>query len=303
MPNPQTLLLHLLLPALVTAVLLLLVARAWRKPSATAVRIAWAVALAAGYAAGHFRVNRFQAFDPIAQRYWLVILGGAMALMLIIGTLLRGKGMAATVLAALPVITMPALVLQYLGGWSTQQWVIWSATIAVVGVAMLLAMRALESRGDIGLPMGLSVTAMAWGVYVWSCGAMIDGQLSMTLAAAMAGGTAACFLLPPAYRHAGSASIGMLLLLGQLLLGYFYVYGMDDPTSDRWVRTIIVAASPLIMWLPQFVWPRDTRPVGRVVFIAVLLALVVGPPAREYYEQVVGDNTAGSGSAWDTNHE
>jgi hypothetical protein len=154
---------------------------------------------------------------------------------------------------------------QWLGGLAVALLVVWG----MLGLLMQVA----PARS---VPLALAVACAGSGMAVMFSGSAVDGQLGLPLAAALAGPTAASFLLPGPPRGTAAIGVGVVGLFALLVGGRFFAELPLLPAA-------VLFAAPLLCWLTEL--PPWLRGVMRVLVVAILVALVVFQAQQKFGEK------------------
>jgi hypothetical protein len=256
--------------AAVAAALLFIFARCWKSAS----RCAGAIAIGAGYAAGHVLAAGWSPFPPRHATHWLfwfavigVIAAGADALV-------RPKGTVRFVTWAIICTIACRLILQpkFSYAWSAAEGWLWVFAIAL-GVVALTCCLDLVERRPFGAATLFSVTTILCG---GACGALIlSGSLLLgQLACILSAIAATCFLLIIAvtapFHPSGAAAPLSLVCAGLWLSGFFYA---ELPAASA----LLLALAPAIALLPvgKRSYSQSRVLACRIAFVAVPVALAV----------------------------
>jgi len=267
------------LAAAVAAVLLIVFAR-WRK---TANRCAGAIAIGAGYVAGHVLAAGWSPFPPRHATHWLFWFAVIGVIAAAADALVRPKGTVRFVAWAIICTIACRLILQpkFSYAWSAAEG--WLRVVAIaLGIVVLTFCLDLVDRSPFGTATLFSVTTVLCGgtsVALILSGSLLLGQLACILSTTVA----TCFLLIIAVRASfhpsGAAAPLSLVCAGLLLSGFFYA---ELPTASA----LLLALAPTMALLPvgkkshsqSRALAYRAALVAVPVAIAVVLALHASPP-------------------------
>jgi len=233
-----------LVPALVAAAALALGWRG-RQPAEGRGWVA-ALAVAAGYAAGHAAILGLPPFPPIDVTHWAFYI--ALAAGMLCGLPWPGGGTAGgrAALRAALALAVPLVVLwpRARHAWSLPQSALWLAGSALAIFALSAALESLVGRrGARGVPPGLTVGTALASATLLASGSALVAQLAGALAAPL-GALAVGAWLWPARSALGAALPFASLFSTLLLLGFHYV---EMPASSA----LLLALFPLSPWLVE----------------------------------------------------
>ena len=213
-----------LLPGILVALLvsgvLTIVGRLWKANS-------WAdaIAVAAGYAAGHTVTAGWPAFPPIEATQWLPYLGIAVTILAVFDTLLRPPSSVRAILWFLCCAGILSLLLtsKLRYGWSLFAGVLWIAGLAAAMLVLTSFLdRAAQRDASISLPLIVAIVAGGTGLALMLSGSMLLGQLALVLAGAFGAIVLVGALLPNTINGRAIAPVSATLLCGLWLSGYFF---------------------------------------------------------------------------------
>lgn len=267
-------LLAVLIPAALSAVILLGAWRPWkRRGRLPDGRWGGGIALAAAYAAGHAVIAGVPPFPPVDVTNWPFYFGiGAAGLGVVgvwrCGGMVRqvGRGGAALLVAWLLLRPLAA------AGWSAAEGWMWIPGTAAVLLGVCASTAALAERSS-GSGLGLTLFIVAAGT-----GAVLyySGTASLAQGAgALASGLFVCFLIGlgcPRFSLArGAAPVAAVLLVSLWTCGYFYTEDMPAASAAA------LAAAPSVAWIGR--WPalrrRSRRGAAVVQQLAVVAAVAI----------------------------
>jgi len=261
--------------AAVAAALLFVFARWWKSAS----RCAGAVAIGAGYIAGHVLAAGWSPFPPRSATHWLfwfavigVIVAGADALV-------RQKGAIRLITWAIICTIACRLILQpkFNYAWSAAEGWLWVFAIALGAVGLTCILNLIE-RGPFGPATLFAVTTVLCAgtcIALMLSGSLLLGQLAGVLTAI---GTT-CFLLIIAvtapFPPGGAAAPLSLICAGLWLSGFFYA---ELPAASA----LLLAVAPAFALLPVGKEGSSQSRVlaCRVAFVAVPVAVSVALALR-----------------------
>ena len=265
--------------AAVAALLLFVFARWWKNLS----RCAGAMAVGAGYIAGHALAAGWSPFPPrhaIHWLFWFAIIGVIAA---VTDALLRPKGAVRHVAWAIICTMACRLILQpkFSYGWGATEGWLWVFAIAFGIVVLTFCLDVVERR-SFGTATLFSVATILCGgtcVALILSGSLLLGQLACALSAI----AATCFLLiivaMGPFHLRGAAAPLSLVCAGLWLSGFFYA---ELPGASA----LLLALAPAVALLPLGTGNHSQSRVlaYRIAFVAipvalaVMLALHVSPP-------------------------
>ena len=267
------------LAAAVAAVILFVFAR-WRK---TASRCAGAIAIGAGYVAGHVLAAGWSPFPPRHATHWLFWFAVIGVIAAAADAFVRPKGTVRFVAWAIICTIACRLILQpkFSYAWSaTEGWLrVFAIAVAIVVLTFCLD---LVERSPFGTARLFSVMTVFCGgacVALILSGSLLLGQLACILSTTVA----TCFVLIIAgrapFHPSGAAAPLSLVCAGLLLSGFFYA---ELPTTS----VLLLALSPAMALLRVGKKSHSQSPalayraalVAIPVAIAVVLALHASPP-------------------------
>jgi hypothetical protein len=267
------------LAAAVTAVFLFLFAR-WRK---TASRCTGAIAIGAGYVAGHVLAAGWSPFPPRHATHWLFWFAVIGVIAAAADAFVRPKGTVRFVAWAIICTIACRLILQpkFSYAWSAAEG--WLRVFAIaLPIVVLTFCLDLVDRSPFGMATLFSVMTVLCGgacVTLILSGSLLLGQLACILSSTVA----TCFLLIIAVRAPfhprGAAAPLSLVYAGLLLGGFFYA---ELPIASALLLAHAPAMALLSVGKKSHSQSRAlayrTALVAIPVAIAVVLALHASPP-------------------------
>jgi hypothetical protein len=267
------------LAAAVAAVLLFVLARWWKNAN----RCAGAVAIGAGYVAGHVLAAGWSPFPPRQATHWLFWFAVIGVIAAVADAVLRPNGTVRFVAWAFICTIACRFILRpkFSYGWSAAEG--WLRVFAIaLGVVILTCCLDFVERRPFGTVTLFSVTIVVCGgacVALILSGSLLLGQLACILSAI----AATCFLLiitvKAPFPPSGAAAPFSLLCAGLWLSGFFYA---ELPAASA----LLLALAPAMALLPMGIATHSQSRVlaYRIAFvvvpvaIAVVLALHASPP-------------------------
>jgi len=267
------------LGAAVATALLFVFAR-WRKRAS---RCAGAIAIGAGYVAGHVLAAGWSPFPPRYATHWLFWFAVIGVITAAADALVRPRGTVRLVTWAIICTIACRLILQpkFSYAWSAAEG--WLRVFAIaLGVVVLTCCLDLVERRPFGTATLFSVATILCGgacIALILSGSLLLGQLACVLSAT----AAPCFLLTIAVKGpfdpSGAAAPLSLVCAGLWLNGFFYA---ELPAASA----LLLALAPAVALLPvrKESHSQSRALAYRIAFvavpvaIAVLLALHASPP-------------------------
>jgi hypothetical protein len=258
------------LGAAVAAALLFVFARWWKSPS----RCAGAIAIGAGYVAGHVLAAGWSSFPPRHATHWLFWFAVIGIIAAAADALVRPKGTIRLVTWAIICTIACRLILQpkFSYAWRAAEGWLWVFAIAL-GVVVLTCCLELVEHGPFGTATLFSVTTVVCGgacVALILSGSLLLGELACILSA-IAG---TCFLLIIAvtapFHPRGAGAPLSLVCAGLWLSGFFYA---ELPAASA----LLLALAPAISLLPvgKESYSQSRVLAYRIAFVAVPVAVAV----------------------------
>ena len=267
------------LAAAVAAALLFVLAFRWKNAS----RCAGAIAIGAGYVAGHVLAAGWPLFPPRNATHWLFWFAVIGVIAAVADAVVRLKGTVRLLTWAIICTMACRLILQpkFSYAWSAAEG--WLRVFAIaLGVVVLTCCLDLVERRPFGAATLFSVTTILCGgafIALILSGSLLLGQLACILSAI----AATCFLLIIAvttpFHPRGAAALLSLVCAGLWLSGFFYA---ELPAASA----LLLALAPTIALLPlgkesysqSRVWVYRIAFVAVPVVLAVVLAYHASPP-------------------------
>jgi hypothetical protein len=267
------------LAASVAVVLLFVFARWWKSAS----RCAGAIAIGAGYVAGHVLAAGWSPFPPRDATHWLFWFAVIGVIAAAVDALVRPKGTVRFVAWAIICTIACRLILQpkFSYAWSAAEgWLrVFAIALAIVVLTFCLDLVERRSFGAVTLFSVTTVFCGGTSVALILSGSLLLGQLACILSTTVA----TCFLLiiavRPPFHPNGAAAPLSLVCAGLWVSGLFYA---ELPGATA----LLLALAPAAALLPQGKESHSqsralayrTALVGVPVAIAILLALHASPP-------------------------
>jgi hypothetical protein len=258
------------LAAAVAAALLFVFARWWKSAS----RCGGAIAIGAGYVAGHVFAAGWPLFPPRNATHWLVSFAVIGVITAAADALVRPKGTVRLVTWAIICTIACRLILQpkFSYAWSAAEGWLRVFSIAL-GVVVLTCCLDLVERRPFGAATLFSVTTILCGgafIALILSGSLLLGQLAGILMAV----AVTCFLLIIAvtapFHPSGAAGPLSLVCAGLWVSGFFYA---ELPAASA----LLLALAPAIALLPvgKESYSQSRVLAYRIAFVAVPVALAV----------------------------
>jgi hypothetical protein len=258
------------LAAAVAAALLFVFARWWK----SAGRCAGAIAIGAGYIAGHVLAAGWSPFPPRHATHWLFWFAIIGIIAAVVDALFRPKRMVRVVPWVIICTIACRLILQpkFTYGWSAAEGWLWVFAIAL-GVVVPTCCLDLVERRPFGMATLFSLATVLCGgtcVALTLSGSLLLGQLAFILTAI----AAACFLLIIAwatpFHPSGAAAPLSLVCAGLWLSGFFYA---ELPATSA----LLLALAPAFALLPvgKKIHAQARVLAYRLAFVAVPVAIAV----------------------------
>jgi hypothetical protein len=258
------------LAAAVAAALLFILAFRWRSAS----RCTGAIAIGAGYVAGHVLAAGWSLFPPRNATHWLFWFAVIGVVAAVADALIRPKGTVRLLTWAIICTMACRLILQpkFSYAWSAAEG--WLRVFAIaIGVVVLTCCLDLVERRPFGAATLFSVTTILCGaafIALILSGSLLLGQLACILSAI----AATCFLLIIAvtapFHPGGAAAPLSLVCAGLWLSGFFYA---ELPAASA----LLLALAPAIALLPvgKESYSQSRVLAYRIAFVAVPVVLAV----------------------------
>jgi hypothetical protein len=258
------------LAAAVVAAFLFVFARWWK----SAGRCAGAIAIGAGYVAGHVLAAGWSPFPPRTATQWLFWFAVIGVIAAAADALVRPKRTVRLVIWAIICTIACRLILQpkFSYAWGAAEGWLWVFVIAL-GVVVLACCLDLVERRPFGTATLFSVTTVLCGstcIALMLSGSLLLGQLACILTAI----AAVCFLLiiavPAPFHPSGAAAPLSLLCAGLWLSGFFYA---ELPAASA----LLLALTPVMVLLPvgKKSHSQSRALAYRLAFVAVPVAIAV----------------------------
>jgi hypothetical protein len=256
--------------AAIAAALLFVLARWWKGAS----RCAGAIAIGAGYIAGHVLAAGWSPFPAHSATHWLFWCAVIGVIAAATDALVRLKGAIRLVTWAIICTILCRLILQpkFSYAWSAAEGWLWVFAIALGVVALTCCLDRIERRpfGPATLFSVTTVFCAGTCIALILSGSLLLGELASVLTT-IAG---TCFLLIVAltkrFHPSGAAAPLGLVCAGLWLSGFFYA---ELPPSS----TLLFALAPAAALLPlgKENWSPWRGLVFRIAFVAVPVAIAV----------------------------
>jgi hypothetical protein len=258
------------LAAAVAAALLFVLAFRWKSAS----RCAGAIAIGAGYVAGHVLAAGWPPFPPRNATHWLSWFAVIGVIAAVADAVVRLKGTVRILTWAIICTMACRLILQpkFSYAWSAAEG--WLRVFAIaLGVVVLTCCLDLVERRPFGAATLFSVTTVLCGgafIALILSGSLLLGQLACILSAI----AATCFLLIIAvtapFHPGGAAAPLSLVCAGLWLSGFFYA---ELPAASA----LLLALAPAIALLPvgKESYSQSRVLAYRIAFVAVPVVLAV----------------------------
>jgi hypothetical protein len=150
------------------------------------------------------------------------------------------------------------------GGWTSLAFL---ARRTAISASLSNQKCGVRGRGSSVL-LAVSVACAGTAITVMLTGYATGGELGLPLAAALAGGTAARFVLKQSGSAEGAVSLGTVGLFALLVMGRFFG---ELPTA----YAVVLCSSTLLCWLPELPYIRRLGPRLRGVIRVALVAVPV----------------------------
>ena len=259
--------------------------RSWRRNAS------WTWAIGAGVLAASGATDQWPYWPPLEDRARFLTL--LVPLVLVVETLtatMQSRGLAWIVRLGLTVVVAPILLhhsvyLADLNGHDSAEWSLYQATIALCGLAALLALvwatlSELQSRTSTPAVLWVLVfDALATAATVMLSGYFRGGLLGLGLAGAIAGATLASYITQPRSPTSGSLGMSVIGIFTVVLLGRFF-----GTLSTSMAVCLLIA--PLVAWTVELPRLRALAPswrgAGRLACVAIPLIVVVIVAQRKF---------------------
>lgn len=257
------------------AVVFLAVARPWRERPRGVIRLAWGLAVAAGFGAGYLSYFGRPAW-PVTQAHAWLVLVIAPAVVLIDAVALWGNRTRYLALGLSLILAFgyaPLILRNVLRHWSATEVTRFILAVGVVSFLVIALLGGLARR-EVGrtLAFGLAIWAVATGIVSAESGLITGAAQGFALAAALAAGWVVSWSVAPGKAAAGVSGIGAVLLLAILAQGMY----LANITT---LNGVLLAVAPLAMWVGEAPIlarrPKWLRTVIRLTALAAILAIPV----------------------------
>ena len=269
--------------AAAVALTVLFVFARWCK---SASRCAGAIAVGAGYIAGHVLAAGWSPFPPRSATHWLFWFAVIGVIAAVADALVRPKRTVRLVIWAIVCTTACRFILQpkFSYAWSAAEGWLWVFAIAL-GVVVLTGCLDLVERRPFGAATLFSVTTILCAgacIALMLSGSLLLGQLTGVLIAIAATYCLLIIAMPAPFHPTGAATPLSLIYAGLWLSGFFYA---ELPAASA----VLLAIAPAPALLPgggksQSRWLELACRTGFVaipVVVAVVLAFHASPPLED----------------------
>jgi hypothetical protein len=255
------------LPALVSALVLLV---AWRRRGTLGkfvASVAGALAIAGGYTLGHVMIAGWPPFPPTSALEWMV----GFAVLAAIGGILFTLARVSSVLlvAAVPWLLLAPLA-QYT--WNREETALHLAGLSFSLLGVWVAVQTLSRHVSARvLSIGMLVTTIAASIALAVSGGFVLGQLQGAIASTLGAALVIALVNPSTSLSGGAIAVAIVVTSALLMSGHFYG---DLPTPSAG----LIALSFVTPWLAR--WPGQvtarTRALAHVAAAVVPAAVAVG---------------------------
>jgi hypothetical protein len=306
MPDPLVILRAMTIAGVVAAVVLLALSWQWRSPHPARTALGWTIGVALALVVGNWALGLDLQWPPKEDRHrFLLLLLPAAVAVESIAAVPRIPRSAAWLLRVIVSLAAGQILLHGsvyladpgeidLGQWTTEQRILYFGGLAlaliVVWGLLGLLLHVAPSRS---VPLTLAVTCGGAAVTIMFSGSATDGQLGLVVAAALAGATAASFLLPAPPSGTAPIAIGVIGLFALLLGGRFFA----DLT---WTHAVLLFAVPLLCWFAELPLIRELKPLPRAGLRILLVGLVVAGVAYQAQQASIDRSRPPSGDEEDS---
>jgi hypothetical protein len=264
---------------------------AWGVPRPWRQHAGWAWAIGAGVLVASGATDQWPHWPALEDRARFLTL--VVPLTLVIETLaaaMRSGRMAWIVRLGLTAVVAPILLrnsvyLADLNGLNSAEWSTSKATIALSGLAAILALMwamlsGLQSRTSTPAVLWVLVLdALATGITVMLSGYYRGGLLGLGLAGSLAGATLASYFFPLQSRARGSLGMSVIGIFSVVIVGRFF-------GSLSTGLAVCLLFAPLLAWIVELPrlrsFPPDWRGALQVVCVAIPLSVVVIVAQRKF---------------------
>jgi hypothetical protein len=300
MPDPVLILEAMAVAAVTAAGLFLICAWLWQKPHPALARGGAVLGVGLGFFAGCWLLGTRPDWPPRQDqdRLLLILLPAVMGVELVAAFVGPWRWLAwllrfTVVASAGRVLLHNTIYLSDLAGPGSREWTPVQTWMIMGGLAIALAggwaslillarptsipaslsdkQNGIRGRGSSAL-LSVAVACAGAAITVMLTGYATGGELGLPLAAALAGGTAALFVLKQSLPAEGAVSLGIVGLFALLVMGRFFG---ELPSA----YAILLFLSTLLSWLPELPYIRRLRPhlrgVVRIALVAVPVVLVL----------------------------
>ncbi|MBS0204068.1 MAG: hypothetical protein JSS49_14275 [Planctomycetes bacterium] len=286
MPDPQLYLTSMGTAAIVSAIIVLMMAAIRRPAGAMRLNAACVLAMAGGIAMGQFLLTSRSVWPPTnaLDRFLVVVIPAALAIELAAGLrfvspVLIGL-MRLSLAAAIPRILLHGSVYLNAGnGWSWwQAGVMAGSGLVLAAVWVLLAWLSQRSQSHVSIALALALATQCAGVSVMMAGYLKGGAAAFPLASALVVTSISARLVSKQFTSA-LIGIGVVNLFGVIFIGSFF-----GRLAISHALALLLA--PLMCWTTEIIELRQQRPwvVGalRLTSVTVPLVLVLALVKRDF---------------------
>ncbi len=285
MITPHQILYSVVLPAAISLVLMLIATRPW---SAASLRGYWAgpIAIGVSFSIGLLGLQTRPALPPASAEDWLFHVGWMIAIVGVLTAVIRLPVMVRAIVTAVASAAVLYLVLKPLTVGSTFTPATWTTKEAATYIgAAALAMTfafvlfeiASERWKDAVVPLLMTETAAALGLYILFNGSTTYGQRGGILAAAV-GPVVVIALTWKKTSLARGGVLAFVVLVGGLL-ATFYAY----PDKVVLYRLLLIAAAPVVGLIPAITPLKGWKRLAACALLAAIpLGLAVVPAGIQF---------------------
>jgi hypothetical protein len=287
MPDPLVILRAMAIAGAVAAAVLLALSWPWRTPHPARSALGWTFGIALALLLGNWALGFDLQWPPKEDRYrfLLLVLPAAVAAEAI-AAVPKVPRWGAWLLRLMVAVAAGRILLHGsvyledpgeidLGQWTSEQRMRYFGGLAmalfVVWALLGLLLHISPSRS---VPLALAVACGGAAVTIMFSGSATDGQLGLALAAAIAGATAASFLVKEPPSGTAPIAIGVVGLFALLLGGRFFA----DLTSTH---AALLFAIPLLCWFTELPLLRELKPLPRAGLRILLIGIVLAGVAYQ----------------------
>ena len=251
MPSPHWLTFGFAIPALIGAVLMLLIVWPWRTGAGVRAGIAWAAAPAAGFAWGFIhtngwpRINRLESTE--SQDLLLVVLVPAVMIVAALSSLAKVPAWLTWALRWLLCAGTAPLLLQpeLHGVWTATEATGWIILLTGLLAAMWWSLHRLARRCcGAPIPLVFSSVSLATGATIFLSDSFSLGQLGLSFGAAVAGAAFTILIAGRSLPARGAVDFCLVILFG------FWLSGIFAPALTP-TNAALLALAPLAAWAGQ----------------------------------------------------